>query len=718
MDQIFLFFRTWLYLGLTLTTSVTCAALSQTPDTTSTESRILKAVETGDVAAFQKIISSDPALIKQKEPARDETLLLVAARNNQPGMVDLLMEKGADANTVNRNGNNALHLAAFTGNYNLMEMLMTNGTDYRKRNASGRTPLEYVSYGKNPQVFNLFLEKDPNILLTKTAEGATLLHFAATAGDTAGFTYLLGKGLDVKSEDNNAANVMHWAMSGGEKTMLGYLAGKGLDYHFISSKGFSPISAAMMFKAKSSVEFLLEYGMEINQHFPPESNTLLIEACNANALEIANYLIGLEADIDAADTIHYTSLCWAVINRNRELTRLLVEKNADVNHRCNNGSTPFLLAVERDSLPMIQYLAGHGADVGMADSSGMTALHRATISNKINVVGYLLGLGIPVDAKNNDGMTALHFASIYGRQEIGKMLVQHGASPSLQDSNGHSPIYYSALYGHKELDKLFIGITAPPASVNNKERDPLSPGMGQEEAVIHYLNNSGFAIETANHLLVFDYYHFYPAPGDPALSNGRINPDELKGKKVVVFASHEHGDHYDTTIWNWGTENSGIRYVMGFKPDVGHPYDYADPHSELTFEGVTINPIRSTDSGEGFLVETDGIVIYHPGDHINKESGLAPDFKEEIDYLAGLNKSVDIAFFPVNGCGFPDAGIVKTGNIYSIETLNPRLCVAMHASDHECRAFNAAIESKFPGKQTASGTFPGDSFIYLKEKPE
>ena len=710
MDRIYTFFRTWFYLGLALTASMACVAQQQTPDTTSTDYRILKAVETGDVNAFQKLISSNPALIKLKEPARDEPLLLIAVRNNQPGMVDLLMEKGADVNTVNRSGNNALHLAAFTGNYNLMEMLMSNGADYQISNARGRTPVEYVSYGKNPQVFKLFLEKDPNILFTKTAEGATLLHFAASAGDTAGFTYLLGKGLDIKTEDDNGANVMHWAMSGGEKAMLGYLSVKGLDYHFISSRGFSPITAAMMYNAKSSVEFLLEHEMEINQHFPPENNTLLIEACNSNALEIANYLIGLGADIDAEDANHFTALSWAVINRNRELARLLVEKNADVNHTCNNGASPFLLAVERDSLPMIQYIAAHGADVGMADTSGMTALHRATISNKITVVEYLLSLGIPVDAKNNDGMTALHYASIYGRQEIGKMLVQQGASPGFQDNKGHSPVYYSALYGHKELNEMFIGITD-----NHKEMLPLSPGRGHGEAVIHYLNNSGFAIETANHLLIFDYYHFYPAPDDPSLLNGRINPDELKGKKVVVFASHVHGDHYDTTIWNWGAGNSGIRYVMGFKPVVRHRYDYADPHSELKFDGITINPIRSTDSGEGFLVEADGIVIYHPGDHINKESGLAADFKGEIDYLAGLEKSVDIAFFPVNGCGFPDAGIVKNGNIYVIETLNPRLCIAMHAGDHECKAFIAGIESKFPGKQTASGTFPGDRFIYLKE---
>ncbi len=541
-------------------------------------------------------------------------------------------------------------------------------------------------------------------------EGATLLHFAATAGDTAGFTYLLGKGLDIETEDNNGANVLHWAMSGGEKVMLGYLAGKGLDYRFFSSKGFSPITAAMMYKAKGSVEFLLEQGMEINQHFPPENNTLLIEACNSNAIEIANYLIGLGADIDADDTNHFTALCWAVINRNRELTTLLTEKNADVNHRCNNGATPFLLAVERDSLPLIQYLVERGADVRMADTSGMTSLHRATIGNKITVVKYLLSLGIEVDAKNNDGMTALHYASIYGRQEIGKILVKHGASPSTQDRKGHSPVYYSARYGHKGLNKLFIN-TEGSTAVSIAERPPLSSNWSQGETVIHYLNHSGFAIETANHLLIFDYYHFYPAPDEPSMLNGRINTEELKGKKVVVFASHEHGDHYDTTIWRWGTENSGIRYIMGFKPDVRHRYEYGDPHSELKFDGVTINPIRSTDSGEGFLVEADGIVIYHPGDLINKESGLAADFKGEIDYLAGLKKSVDIAFFPVNGCGFPDEGIVKTGNIYIIETLDPRLCIAMHAGDKECKAFIAEIDSKFPEKQTASGTFPGDRFI-------
>jgi len=708
------FLRANLYIGLALTTSIACVAQQQPSDTASTAYRTLKAAETGDVATIQKLISSDPALINVKDPARDEVLLLVAARNNQPEIVAWLLKNGADVNATNRMGSNPLHLAAFTGNYNLIEMLMNNGTNYRIRNTRGRTPLEYVPYGKNPEVFELFLKKDSNILLTKTVEGATLLHFAATAGDTAGFTYLLGKGLDMKSEDNNGSNVMHWAMSGGNKAMLGYLAGKGLDYHFLSSKGFSPIAAAMMFKARVSVEFLLESGMDINQHFPPENNTLLIEACNANAAEIVNYLIGLGADIDAEDTIHFTALCWAVINRNRELSELLVEKSADVNHKCNNGATPFLLAVDRDSLPMLQYLVEHGADFRMADTSGMTALHRATISNKIPVVEYLLSLGIPVDAKNNDGMTALHYASIFGRQEICKMLVQHGASPELLDNKQHSPVYYSAWYGHQGLNKMFIGIKGSNAD-NIKERLPLSPKTGKGAAVIHYLNHSGYAIETTNHFLIFDYFHFYPAPDDLSLLNGRINPDELKGKKIVVFASHDHGDHYDTTLWNWDRENSGIRYVMGFKPDVRHGYDYADPHSELNIDGVTIIPIKSTDAGEGFLVETDGIVIYHPGDHINKESSLAADFKGEIDYLAGLNKSVDIAFFPVSGCGFPDAGIVKTGNIYTIETLKPRLCVAMHANDQECKAFNAEIESKFPGKQTVYGTFPGDSFIYPRK---
>ncbi|MEI6456753.1 MAG: ankyrin repeat domain-containing protein [bacterium] len=696
---------------LILVLSVKCSAQAPQPDTTASNYRIVKATERGDVALFSKLLASDPALIGTREPTMDEPLMVFAARNNQPEIIALLLNKGADINAANRLGSNPLHLAAFTGNYELMEMLMKNGVNWQVKNLRGKAPVHYVSYGKNPQVFTLFLERDKNILSEKTDEGATLLHLAANAGDTAGFSYLLARGLDMKAEDNMGANVMHWAMSGGSKTMLEYLQNKGLDYKFRSSRGYWPVMSAMMFKKQSSVEFILENGAGINDRLPPENFTLFMLACLNDAPEIARYLADHGADINAQETNGFTAIFWTVMNGNREMTRFLLSRGADVNHRTNEGLTPLLAAVDGDSLGMVILLADHGANLMASDAEGKTALHKATIRGSLPFVTYLLVNGLPVNAKDKSGMTALHFAAINGQSAIGKILLEKGADPAITDNLKHNAVWYSERYGNSAMSDLLAKKQGKNPGGTTGEK-ALSGNLKEGQAIVHYLNHSGYAIETSRHLLVFDYYSTGGPPDAPSLLNGRINPDELKGKKVIVFASHEHGDHYDTVIWRWRIRNPEFTYVMGFRPNGNNRYEYVEPHKEKTIEGVRIHTIRSTDSGAGFLAETDGVVIYHPGDHVNKSGDLSAEYKSEIDYLAGLKKKVDIAFFPVTGCGFPDMEAVKSGNFYAIKELKPGTCFAMHAETAECAAFADEISRKYPEIRTGYGTYHGDRFAY------
>jgi L-ascorbate metabolism protein UlaG (beta-lactamase superfamily) len=341
----------------------------------------------------------------------------------------------------------------------------------------------------------------------------------------------------------------------------------------------------------------------------------------------------------------------------------------------------------------------------------MTALHKSTISGNYEIASYLITRGITIDSKDKNGMTSLHYAAIYGRSEIGRDLILKGANPTITDNQQHDPIYYSTYYGNENMTKLLLksGAKNPDLEVR-----ALSKNLTNEEAVVHYLNHSGYAIETSKHILVFDYFHNYAAPDNLSLLNGCINMDELKGKKIVVFTSHDHGDHYDTTIWKWNSPKNNIQYVMGFKPDVKYPYVFIEPREEKNIEGVRINAIKSSDVGVGFLVEADGIVIYHPGDHVNKSPEIAEDFKSEIDYLAGLKKEVDIAFFPVAGCGFPDLEVVKAGNFYVVEKLNPGINISMHAGMEQCAGFSKEVCLKFPGRQTNYSKFPGDRFGYIK----
>lgn len=580
-------------------------------DTTTTEYQLIYAVKNGDSLTFDKLLKTNPSLIDIKDPVMEESLLHAAARANQYGMVKKLLSKGLDVNAKNKLGSNPLHLACFTGSYAMVNDLLEKGSDYSLVNMRGKAPVAYVSYGKNPEVFKLFQEKDKDILNTKSEDGTNLLFYAIHANDTAGFSYLLSQGLDVNSIDSH----------------------------------------------------------------------------------------------------HLTPLCWAVAYNYPDMIKSSIKYGADVNYISDRGNTPLLMAIERDSLTTVKLLVDAGAKINAADSGGLTALHKTTKKGNYKIAAYLIKKGITIDYKDHDGMTALHYASIYGRSEIGRVLIQNGANLNIADKNQNDPVFYSISYGNEKMNQLLLKSGARKDDLKPRV---LTKNMKDGEAIIHYLNHSGYAIETSKHILVFDYFHYYAAPDNRSLLNGRINTGELKGKKMFVFCSHEHPDHYDTTIWKWNIPEHKIQYVMGFKPEVKYPYVFVEPREEKNIENVKINAIRSSDAGVGFLVETDGIVVYHPGDHVNKSPGIAADFKSEIDYLASMEKVVDIAFFPVAGCGFPDLEVVKAGNFYVVEKLDPGINISMHAGMEQCAGFSKEVCLKFPGSQTNYAKFPGDRFYYKK----
>ena len=77
---------------------------------------------------------------------------------------------------------------------------------------------------------------------------------------------------------------------------------------------------------------------------------------------------------------------------------------------------------------------------------------------------------------------------------------------------------------------------------------------------IWYLYHSGFAVKTAEHLLIFDYWK--ERPKGKGLDSGVVDPSALTDENVIVFASHAHGDHYNRRILSWGETIPNLRVVL------------------------------------------------------------------------------------------------------------------------------------------------------------
>jgi L-ascorbate metabolism protein UlaG (beta-lactamase superfamily) len=176
-------------------------------------------------------------------------------------------------------------------------------------------------------------------------------------------------------------------------------------------------------------------------------------------------------------------------------------------------------------------------------------------------------------------------------------------------------------------------------------------------AHIWYLFHSGFAVKTTEHFLVFDYYLDSPKGAKASLESGVIKPEKIRDHDVVVFSSHQHHDHFNPVIFTWRNNIRKIRYVLS--SDIGHSKEESiisvEPGRSYELGDLNIKVLDSTDIGSAFLVEVDGLTIYHGGDlhwwHWKGEPdsdnlAMAESYKKQIDMLKG--KSIDIAFIPLD----------------------------------------------------------------------
>ncbi len=176
-------------------------------------------------------------------------------------------------------------------------------------------------------------------------------------------------------------------------------------------------------------------------------------------------------------------------------------------------------------------------------------------------------------------------------------------------------------------------------------------GRNLAEIKVTYLEHSGFAVQIAENLLVFDYYR------DPA---GKMPELLARAKRVFVFSSHKHGDHFVNSIAAWQDKSS---YILsddiakgGGLPEVGaEKIIYCKPYQMFELEKLRITTFGSTDAGVSFLVEVGGFRIFHAGDlnrwhwtgESEKERRLADaDWQRELAKLYG--REFDLAFFPLD----------------------------------------------------------------------
>ncbi len=196
-----------------------------------------------------------------------------------------------------------------------------------------------------------------------------------------------------------------------------------------------------------------------------------------------------------------------------------------------------------------------------------------------------------------------------------------------------------------------------------------------------YLHHSSFAVKTASHFFIFDYYMDIPHGG--SLAEGVINPEEISDENVVVFTSHHHPDHYSPRIFRWRSKVGRIRYVLSGDIKTSEEVSFIKAGQKIDLGDLQVSALKSTDIGVAFLIKADGLCIYHAGD-LNwwkwnedtkaEQKQAGENFMAQIDLLKG--EKIDLAFLPADPRQGSDALL---GFDYFMRTVGAKYAVPMHS---------------------------------------
>ena len=129
--------------------------------------------------------------------------------------------------------------------------------------------------------------------------------------------------------------------------------------------------------------------------YSPDGFPVVALACFFGHLEIARYLAGKGADINAAATngSGYNSMTAAVTAGHTAIVQWLLESGADPNYRYGPGYTPLLSAAANGHLEIAKLLLAHGAELHATANDGKSALALATERKHPAVADFLRSKG-------------------------------------------------------------------------------------------------------------------------------------------------------------------------------------------------------------------------------------------------------------------------------------------------------------------------------------
>ncbi|XP_068913168.1 uncharacterized protein [Tenebrio molitor] len=369
----------------------------------------------------------------------------------------------------------------------------------------------YSSQMGYPNLLRAVIRKDSEALSVKIGTcDLTLLHVAIMGIKTNNkyeqtlleetinvMTTLIGCGLDVNAQCGCKTTALHLASELDNDLIVKFLLKRGANINLTDRVGRN----ALHFALKNSkvnikiIQLLIDEGINTNAK-DENGETPSYLCCRQGHSDALKML--LDRDLPAkVVTKKETNLLHTTFTKgklNKEMIRLLISKNADVNGKDDDGCTPLHYACQYDfdlltatvqseedvnatnickrnildrtilsnssKSKTVHFLIKNGANVNAKDSQNQSVLHYAAFQRNYNCIKVLLDHDADINAVCDYGKTVLHaaFEKVHSPDlEVIQLLLSHGVDANKRDNNQKTALDYAvtSTKSHRVVNMLF-----------------------------------------------------------------------------------------------------------------------------------------------------------------------------------------------------------------------------------------------------------------------
>ncbi len=229
----------------TFATSV-LASLLMIVHQTAMAGQIHEAAKRGDIQTVQDLVQKG-VRINEDLDEYGATALHWAAVKGHRDIGEFLLNKGANVDQKNRDGDTPLHLAVAFGHKDLIQLLLSKGANIDERRKEGTTPLHIAVDRDRTDIAELLISKGADMdaqISQGELKGQTPLYRAAGKNFPDMVTLLLSKGGNPNISNKDGDTPLHVAAAYGNKTVVELLLSKGANSSAKSSDGTTPAQFA------------------------------------------------------------------------------------------------------------------------------------------------------------------------------------------------------------------------------------------------------------------------------------------------------------------------------------------------------------------------------------------------------------------------------------------------------------------------------------------